>query len=376
MKSPRGAYARRSDGSWESWSQTKQANKQRHRELYGPLPESYAAELESLAETERVRAGVFFNPSVDWQELQPRLDSRDPAVKARALTELESAIERDGAALAAELREAGLTIRQVARKAPAVHIEGSPSQVLALRSAPDEVTMVLSGAVGKAENRCNGGGDKTSEGCDVDPVEWHGIDSTFNAKGYHGKGSRIGMVEVTDGSCRFNEGHEAFEFLEGFVYSETAIQCQGAQAATAEHHTHVASVISGSYDGVTCGAGQAEIYFATDGDLESLGSAQPETVGCSDTAIVRAYEWFTDVEEPAISVVNESFGCVHQFLTCNMGQVLGSDGVTQDYFARVYGLPIVKAAGNQGCNPEDEACPFTLNSLCVGGGGQQQEHVC
>ena len=43
-----------------------------------------------------------------------------------------------------------------------------------------------------------------------------------------------------------------------------------------------------------------------------------------------------------------------------------SDGIVQDEYARLYGFIITKAGGNRENSPDQDTCPHSLNSICVG----------
>lgn len=375
-KSPAGRFARRSDGTVVAWQELQQLERERHRARFGPMSrslyESLQAEAASTATREPRSVGVYFQPEVDWARIEPALSSRDTAVQGAALAELEAATERGARELADRLRTLGLEPSFVGRTMPAVHVRGSAEALLRLREV-DGIRIALEQAVFGAERRCNGGASKsngnTPPNCHIDPVEVHEIDDTFNASGFYGAKQRVGIVEVDDGDCVLGSAHEAFDFTSGFHYSASP---SGSCITT--HGTQVASVISGSVDGTRCGASDVEFYYANDGSPMSFPSGTVDTVGCNPDAIVKAYQWFAAVgdygdpfDDPTIAVVNESFGCVHQNITCLHSGGRGVDGVTQDYYARIYGMPVVKAAGNRNCDDErHEACPYTLNSICVG----------
>ena len=77
--------------------------------------------------------------------------------------------------------------------------------------------------------------------------------------------------------------------------------------------------------------------------------------------------------ENSVRTINESFICrfsSSETPPCTTDEsyeaVRASEGITQDHHARYYNQLVVKIAGNMHCGEDDEACPYTLNSLCVG----------
>jgi hypothetical protein len=136
----------------------------------------------------------------------------------------------------------------------------------------------------------------------------------------------------------------------------TGTSCGSDAACTAVHDSFVASAVSATTGGTVWGAGAATFYVWNKGSSE-----------CTSSNEDNAYAWFVD---QGVTTVVRTFGCS----TNDVGKV-------DDSYAQ---LPPPKsiltsdASGNDtnGCGVKCEACPDTLNSLCVGnstaGGGSLQ----
>lgn len=80
--------------------------------------------------------------------------------------------------------------------------------------------------------------------------------------------------------------------------------------------------------------------------------------------------------DPLLAAVNESYGCLHEQINCTYSWAADREGLVQDFFSRYYDMVVVKGAGNNNTDrcefhtggADQEACPFSLNSICVGGG--------
>ncbi|CAN5486968.1 hypothetical protein BH09MYX1_BH09MYX1_25230 [soil metagenome] len=223
--------------------------------------------------------------------------------------------------------------------------------------------------------------------------EVSGIYDTFNTAGFYASGIRIGMVE--QGTCRLYDAHEAFSQVSGggIAYqqdpslsctadADCAIPCGGSSSlcvagqCVAYHATSVASVIASTRGGTRYGAAGAKLYFANLGgafynpDNEPAGNFQ--SAACSANGIARAYDWFSDPGN-AVHIVNESYHCRGGFAGYWDGRAADFSG---DEFARTADIFITKSAGNQGSDPNEEACPYSLNKLCVGGVNSKHEMSC
>ena len=367
VKGPDRAIGIRADGRRMGLAALRAADRAAHRSRYGPIAIGFRAHLATVAPQEEIAAAVYFQPDADWDRLTQELHAEDGATVAAARAELSAAIVRDAEEIAETLMRRRLRVTGAGKWMPVVFVRGTPAELLDL---PDEarIKLVTGTEMLVSEHRCNGGPDKVTEGCDVDLNVFHRIDAAFNAAGFFGKGERIGMLEDV-GNCGLKKQHEAFEHTGGIFYSNPL-----PNPCISEHGTWVASVLSGSNDGVRCGAAEVEIYYANSGLPQYFPHVQ-ETLTTSiynTAATLNAYEWFSGIGMPGdsddrpLSAVNESYGCLHKRITCSYPTAAEWEGITQDYFARVYDMTIVKAAGNDNCTFTQEACPWTLNSVCVG----------
>ena len=361
VKSPSGAYAIRADGRRLSLPALREATRAAHRARSGALVPGFHEHLRALPADEVVKAALYFEPDLPWRELAPRLYATTPDVAEAARAELIEAITEQGAELADRLRARGLIVTAVGRRMPVVLARGPASTMLDLREER-QLRMVTGAEPQVPELRCNGGADKRDGVCHVDVNVFHGVDAAFNEAGYYGAGQRVAIFEDV-GNCTLNEQHEAFQHVAGVVYSNpTPEQC------AASHGTNVASVISGSNDGVRCGAAEVELYYPNAGTPEFFPATGESVLTsiCNINATLTAYDWMSSIADPPLSAVNESYGCMHQAINCDYHLARQWEGITQDYFARVYDMTIVKAAGNRNCGVGQEACPWSLNSICVG----------
>ena len=271
---------------------------------------------------------------------------------------------------------------------PSIFVDAPRELLLNLTDA--RITLVMANETLVPKQRCNGGPDKTTTfGCDVDPNVFHHIDAVFNANGNAGNGQRVAIYEDAGSAppapeeCGLDTTHEAFYWITGIHYSNPTynpvVGCKNY------HGTAVASVISGTSNYRPCGASAVEFYYPNVGIDTSFYDSINNVFVPARTSICRAeptaaaYDWMASIgnaadplKDPPIAAVNESWGCMHERINCNYGQALQWEGVTQDYYSRYYDMVVVKAAGNNNCdfedpyNPHQEACPFTVNSICVG----------
>jgi hypothetical protein len=131
------------------------------------------------------------------------------------------------------------------------------------------------------------------------------------------------------------------------------------------HASECVSVAVGSGGGVAYGAAKARLYYPNRGGPALSEDLTSPTVDCSPVGLADAYSWLADPERE-VKTVNESFGCI--------GYGDGAaEGITQDYYARYFDMAISKSAGNE---PKRAACPFSLNSTCVGGINKQGKMSC
>lgn len=216
---------------------------------------------------------------------------------------------------------------------------------------------------------------------------------SFNANGFYGEGQKIAQIEDTVSGVFDN--HEAFQFaapdtsrLLGdpplgwkVTYQEepktctTAADCVAAYGGTepcldlghglgkqcvVEHASQALSVAAGANDGQPHGAAKARFYYPNRFDFEDPDAALTNV--CYPKQALKSYEWLAG---EGVDNVTESWGCFSP--SDSTGGLL--EGFTQDWFARYFDMFISKAAGNQGQgrDPDEPACPYSLNSMCVGG---------
>jgi hypothetical protein len=218
------------------------------------------------------------------------------------------------------------------------------------------------------------------------------IDTTFNANGHYAAGQKIGIVEMNHAGLF--DTHEAFSQAEvdPNTGERVTYQVEPQQNCTqpsdciapgsdciilhdpnnkqcvSAHASSVASVAAGTngadcssgtcVNGVPYGAAWARYYYPN-------GQPDPTNV-CNPSDLALAYDWLAN---QGVTVVNESWGCDNNE---NYGGNASLDGITQDWYARHANMAIFKSAGNQDSgtgdctDPSAPACPYTLNSTCVG----------
>lgn len=383
VKTPFVGFGVLEDGTSVRLTELAKRERAAHRVRVGAFLPGYHQHLSSLSPKELSAAVVYFTPRVaDWSDLTRRLNAFDPAVVAAARHELTLATESHGHELAADLELAGLEVTKVGSTMSAIFVRGTAHQLLSVGHPGDPaIDMIMESTSLRPELRhhvqagCFGGDDKSVHADCVDPNVFHHVDQTFNADGLFGRHQKIGVYEDV-GDNTLDRFHESFQFSAGPVYSGTY------SSNAVDHGTAVASVILGAYRGRRCGASEATLYYPNDGVPQSFpdlnnppnGTVTLPAVICHPDATADAYRWMEshgtpgDFDNPPLAVVNESFGCIHENIACSYADARTEEGVTQDYYARYRGMMIVKAAGNQNCADErHEACPFSLNSLCVGG---------
>ncbi len=377
VKTPQHAFAILPDGRRVGLAQLRKMNRDAYRSRYGALPRKLHDELRAADPASRHRTVAYFDISEVGHDVLDALFSTDTVASASARLELGRFIEERGAALPGELSLRGGSVSKVGSKIPAIFSETTAEELLEL--AADRRILRIGLVEGlEAEERqeqCNGYGDKPDNfECDHDPNVIHGIDDTFNANGYYGEGQKVAIYEPGAHNRKLEEGHEAFTLIDGFYYMN-----ENASGGVSDHGSRVASVVSGAYF-LTCGANFVSLYFPNEGDTTywpGAGTPIGTRMTCGPLPTVATYEWiveagdyFDPLEDPPMAAVNESWGCLPDTVSgCDyeaIAETYKMEGVTQDYFARFYDMVVVKAAGNDNCDPDDEACPFTLNSVCVG----------
>jgi subtilisin family serine protease len=358
------------------------------RKRFGGFMPGFDDYLATLGAWEKTKVAIYFSPEIDWADLEHRLASKDPLTQSAARNELRSVTARDVQKLAGELEGLGLEITQRGQSMPAIFAQGTRSTIERLRHHP-QIRLVMSGeqrmpqARGHETPACTPSKttrSTSSTNCSVDPNIFHKIDTVVNHdRGYYGAGQRVAIYDdanddpwVYPGPCGLYEDHEAFEFLYTPCSGCSKVQYSNFPECQARHGTEVAGVISASVDGNKCGAAEVEFYYPNDDELVQLPNDEFAYVSfCAPGLTLRQYEWMQaigDVAEPndpPISVVNESWGCIANGLNCSLSLGAEYEGITQDYYSRYYGMTVVKAAGNSDCD-NVAACPWTLNSICVG----------
>ena len=211
------------------------------------------------------------------------------------------------------------------------------------------------------------------------------IDVGMNALGYFGADQRIGFLE--EARCGIYDAHEALsENSNPVKYQVEPMDCTkdsdcndcdlGAGAmcvdlghpghdkqCVAVHVSQTASNASATRGGTGNGASKASLYHPNKGGSSPIGFP---SVACSADGTVDAYDWLTS---EGVTTANESWSC--QVLGGAAGGAL--EGLAEDWYARNFGISIFKSAGNQ---PADDACAYTLNSICVGGTNTSQDLSC
>ncbi len=356
-----GAYARREGGARVGLPELQRLEAEARRAKFGALAPEFSRWLDAKPAGEALPVAIYFEPGAPLGAWADRL--RDPSNSGRqkARGDLRAAVAGRGAALGAAIERAGATEIRAAAYLPALYALATPSVARAIAQMAG-VVLVNTAQGGRPEAHAS------ATNAITDPQ----IDTGFNDRGYFGSGQKVGFVEAA--SCGLYENHEAFGST-GVSYMVEPLPCKdaadcdvcdidssgfaacidlgrgfGPQCVTG-HASQTASNVAASVGGTDFGAAKAALYYANQGAPVTWGP--PESVACSDVAIAGAYDWFVKED---VTTTNESFGCLP-----SDGPV---DGMTQDYYARYFGISIFKSAGNAG--REGLACRYTLNSICVG----------
>jgi hypothetical protein len=331
----------------------------------GALSLAFAHYLERLPPEQPARALLMFDAGLDWGRLRPRLSGREGDEERRtALEEVRIGIDSARAALVRGL--AGLTVITDSVTMPALVVEGTRAALSRAARVPGVIFIKGAATMEPTLNAAKNG-----------VTDMH-TDVVFNSQGLYGEGQRIGHVELAGAGVYDN--HEAFALatpdpVTGYriTYQVEPVDCTfdsdcnyynarclplghpgHPQQCAADHPSQVLSVASGAVGGVPYGAAKAR-YFYPNG-----GFGGHPNVACNFAALENAYSWLA---LHAVTTVNESYSCVPP-----EGFLGGADaeGTLEDWYARYYDMAITKAAGNQEFGPEEPACPYTLNSTCVG----------
>ena len=382
VKTPQQAFAVLPDGRHVGLARLRTLNHEEYHRKYGALQRSLYDELSDADPASRLRTVAYFDIAELGDDVFDALFSNDTVASASARLELERFIAERGGELAAELALRGVTVTKLGRKIPAIFSEASAATLLEVARDPriKRVGLVDGLVAEERQEKCNDGGNKLEQGtCAHDPNVIHGIDETFNADEHYGKGQKVAIYEPNALNKKLDENHQAFSFVGGFHYMD-----DDASGGVNEHGSQVASVVSGRYF-LECGASEVSLYYPNVGGdtywQGDVGNENAVRMTCGPVPTIATYEWIVDqgnyfdpLHDPVMAAVNESWGCLAGPISnCDYQDIAVAhdmEGVTQDYFARIYDMVVVKAAGNNECAvlslDEDEACPFTLNSICVG----------
>lgn len=314
------------------------------QERFGAVEPNFGLTLEGVPEDETVPIAVAVDLPNDMprEELQAHLDG-----------------------YRAELSAMGVRDAVASSRMPMVYGVSRVAEVRDLARVP-WITAIL-------PNRAGSG---SSDGV-PNPISFLHIDTDANdpPNNLFGAGQRVGFLEVP--SCGMYGIHERFDFTsieyqhepdpcgdtsecEDLCQGHTnslelldSLRCEdvglGSNRCAWRHVSAVASCVSAADGGVEHGASSAKLFYANEGIIPP-GESRP-WVSCYPQAVDAAYAWLAEND---VRIVNESIRCWEPT----------DDGWVQDWYARFEDMFLTHSAGN---NIEYEACPFTLNSLCVGG---------
>ncbi|MEM1030996.1 MAG: S8 family serine peptidase [Myxococcota bacterium] len=389
-KTPFSSWAVLPSGARMSLPELRRYVLQRHRERFGPRVEDFDRFLRDQPPDTEVRAYAIAEIDVDWDDLAPRLFDRGSPQSYEAQREFGAAARRSAAAMSDALRDQGLATRVVGDTLPLVEVTGTAAQLLHL---DDDRIAYLNGAGGlRGEARQTACGS-SKPGCDVEPTKFHRIDEVFTEQGLNAIGQTVAVYEHVAGerefNCGINDDHDVFDYSPVIYTSPVTGSSDNEECGSYAHSTAVAGIIAENHDAQSvCGAIGTKILYPNKVELERFGDAlTPDqeidtyTSVCNLKATVDNYDDMIaygtpgDVEEdPLLAAVNESYGCLQQRISCSYTWAASREGLAQDYYSRYLDMVVVKGAGNNNIadcvfdvGPQDqEACPFTLNSICVG----------
>ena len=361
------------------------------RAKFGAMDPGFAKYVRSQAPGAMLKVAFMFAiDDVSPRSGGPRVGTPD---QIRIAT-LKQSIARAYGKVEPFLRANGVQIETTVETMPVVLAEASAAVIDKVSKSP---LITLAVTAETRPGRLHVGG-QPGDGV-VDPH----IDTTFNAQGHYAAGQRIGIVE--DNYSGLFDNHEAFSQAEidpsnGYrvTYQREPQDCTSTTDCTASgqgfaqdcinlghtghtkqcvsaHASAVASVATGTNGGNPYGAARARYYYPNGDATQAPGPHN----ACSPTDLLNAYNWLAG---QGVTVVDESWGC--QNSGYNNGTTL--EGITQDWYARHSNMAIFKSAGNkvgpdgQFCSdPNQPACPYSLNSTCVGaneiGGGNANDQM-
>jgi Subtilase family len=364
IKTPQHMQVEFASGRRESLQSALKRDEEVAREAFGAMPPSLARELDGLAADELVDVAFIVRLPAPSKELGEALISRDDSTRLAAIEKFRAMASGPLARAESYLKQANLTVT-----APAT--SGAPSPFVLAKGSPKALRVA---AMNLQFSRVLGArhGTPVLHAGAKSGVSNIGIDRSFNAAGYYGRGQRIAHVEDNHASVR--DTHEAFAFAEEdpishyhVTYQEEPRKCNsssdcnaweycdkihpamGSQCIT-RHASECMSVAAGSNGGKMWGAAQAHYYYPNGGSRYFSNMCDPDGTRS-------AYAWLA---VNGVNNVNESFGCQAPTNGASL------EGVVEDWYARRFDMFISKSAGNQDSGPSEAACPFSLNSLCVG----------
>jgi hypothetical protein len=364
VKTSGSVYAIRADGRQQSLLELQAEERAAKLVRWGALDPDFDPQLRAAPVGQLLPVAFHFDPHVSWSELTPALHRA--ADRAAAQAKLQAAIGDGAQRLAAELT--GLGVAQITYRdtMPVVFGLATAPTIQALARHPD-LKLIMSNAPGRPQ--LHAGPPNTIS----DPQ----TDTGMNALGLFGANQRIGFLE--EAKCGLYDPHEAFsQNGSPITYEVEPMDCTSDSQCTscdlgggarclalghaghpkqcvAVHASETASCVSATRSGTGNGASRASMFHPNAGGSSPLG---PDTVACSASGTVDAYDWLT---KNNVTTANESWGCTPPLGAATAATL---EGLAEDWYARTFGISIFKSAGN---DPRGTACPFTLNSICVGG---------
>lgn len=377
VKTPSSTYAIRANGDVQDLSELRNADRRARVAKYGALSPEAATHLDRQSVDGRFDIAIYFRTSEHLGEdtaTSASLDARRTSSKAK------------GVALTRKLQELGMNVEPNVGLLPALWTSATVAQIKVIARMPEVVLVQLR----LKGDRMLGEGQYANPN-PSNAVTVPGIDNAFNAGGNYAQGQKIGFIEGA--WCTAQDAHEAFTFTNagagtGFVsggieYHSFPLACEtdddckeyctsggrwnipgdahcdyigsdwGVKRCYSAHLTGTMSVASASSTSTRHGAAEAKYYVAN----QDYGG---DGVGCNGPAMAYAYDWLTST---GTRLVNESFYCPPA--DSSNPFYSNDDGIAADYFSRVAGTITFRAAGNNP-NLDFKACPWSLNSVCVG----------
>lgn len=368
----------RYDGSLVPIEQLKKADREAKLAKFGALDPILHARLSSptSSATAPVSVGVLFRNDVQWGQLRQKMRAKDAGAKQQAHREALDGLATARTAAVRAIEATGLRVVSAPATFSGLVATGTPEQILRAARAP-EVIRIVDASQRPATKTTSPPKNGVS-----DP----GIDNTFNADGLYGLGQKIAIIE--DNGQGLWEPHESFVLAEVPPFqtervaykmepkdcdddSECDIHGGGSglcldllyhpnhdKQCVTVHASQMASVILGTVGGTPHGAARARMYYANGDNSGNTNLGNP-------AALLEAYQFLAS---EFVTTVLEAWTTRPSNATNYYGATL--EGITQDWYARYYDMAIFKSAGNRDYETlsdlADAACPFSLNSTCVG----------